>query len=206
MCVFALQLCGCASSKIDNSLILYDYGEGESDVFNYINRKIIGTIDSQADTNNYVLVNIRRYYSTVDYARHVFFETQYLFIFKRDYLNSMNKQILFDSWHLYKYTNYSEKLYLGRIKDGNYNLILDKINDIIKNKQDTTKNEYQDMEFQMWISSNGIRIVKDILDEHDSFGRTASNSSCTVLFNLMKSMIFEYELHMKYQDLQSIRK
>ncbi|MBS1537058.1 MAG: hypothetical protein JST20_04855 [Bacteroidetes bacterium] len=187
-----LEFLGCAQI-IDDNRLLYDYKEHIGmDEIQYINSKIIKEL--KIDTNKYILFVINRYTSYVDGPKPNRFVTQLLVSIKSE-ITSGDCEC-----DIYKYTNYSDKIYIGKLDNSSSmcNIIDKYIQEIVKNKKDTTLPWTIMHEFDIYINYNDKKLYKNILDvDHETIGIYVS------LFSLIKSSIYELELNNQYKQLEN---
>jgi hypothetical protein len=196
--VLITQHFGCTSSYIDNKKLLIDYRStyptpSLEAQFASIQSKL--SIDSLIDTSKFVVVSFRQSSSLVAKASiGNEFETQYLCGYIYD-----EKTRPHNSWKIYKYTNYRNRIYLGELSGLAYYLVDNKLFNIVKKRTDNVE-EFVGLEYHVWINYNGVKISRDILvetlEEHSSDNNYAS------LLATLKSILFELEMKNTYNELE----
>lgn len=196
--VICTQHFGCTNSYIDNKKLLIDYQSTYPTPslevqFASIQSKL--SIDSLIDTSKFVVVSFRRSSSLVEKASiGNEFETQYLCGYVYD-----EKSRPHNTWKIYKYTNYRNRIYLGELSGLAYYLVDNKLFNIVKKRTDTVE-EFVGLEYHVRINYNGVKISRDILVEN--LEEHSSDNTYASLLATLKSILFELEMKNTYNELE----
>lgn len=201
MGVFSIiQFAGCSHRLTKDKNLLHNLQTYiSSNDFTNLNNKI--SSDLKEDTTHYFLISISRYESTCYPPPWLnWFETQYLFVYIEEPVIYTDGEHHYDFyWKVYKFTNYSDKKYLGKVSGGAYNLIVNKLYDILNNRPEANIRDKlgYGLEFSTWINYNGRKITNNIINGGDM------ENTYVNLFTLVKSAVYELELEQYYQGLEN---